>query len=462
MDFAYVTFVNNHPTYINLMKSTIKSVELFSQYPIIVYCVDIPTDLNPFVASSKCILRHISHSCIDYKNIYYMKPYVIVDAIQQGLHSGYYIESDDLLTPHGDSVKTLADALQNYPISPIHPGDATISPDFMAKLDVHQKTQHYIHGHVLFRDGNLPFLQEWLANCLISAGEHWDESVLNCMYWKHGLTNHHLPIIDPWYQTFYQEPASMNSVVTFHGCKNPDEHATVLQKMLDLFYQENKVTVIVPTYNRFTYLMNTIQSIQAQTYPSVEIIVVNDASTQPEYKEYAWPGVKIIHLETNTKAIFGYACAAHVRNQGIQAATGKYIAFCDDDDSWFPQKLELQLKAMRQTGCQMSNADGLVGHGPFKTDDNNNYLYSSLFKQIKQLPAIWDLNFMRSTNYMLTSSVMIEKTLLDKINNLKTLKNADEDYDCWLRTLEHTNSAYVNAICVYYDTKHGDGRNYEL
>ena len=78
MDFAYVTFVNKNETYINLMKSTIKSVEVFSRYPIIVYCVDIPTETNPFIASERCILRNISISCIEHKNIYYMKKNALI------------------------------------------------------------------------------------------------------------------------------------------------------------------------------------------------------------------------------------------------------------------------------------------------------------------------------------------------------------------------------------------------
>ena len=459
MDFAYVTFVNNNETYMNLMKSTIKSVEAFSRYPIIVYCVDIPTETNPFIETERCILRNISISCIDNKNIYYMKPYVIVDSIEQGLKSGYYIESDDLLTPNGDSIVPFTKNLVDYPISPIHPDDVSISEAFMQNIQVTQKTQHYIHGHVLFTASNLPFMREWLANCMRSVGEHWDESVLNCMYWKYGLTNHYLEIIDPWYQVFYQEPEIIKRVITLHGCKNPDEHATILEKMIAI---DEKVSVVIPTYNRFSYLQNAIQTIRNQTYKNIEIIVVNDCSTQREYYEYDWQAdIKIIHLDKNTKSLFGYACAGYVRSQGIQrATTGRYIAFCDDDDSWFPQKIELQIKAMKETGCKMSSTDAIVGHGVF-SENNKNTLYSSFFSDMK-LPHIWTLEMMKKGNYIITSSVVIEKTILTQINNFNNVKNALEDYDCWLRALEHTNSVYVRDVCVYYDMAHGDGRHYDL
>ena len=61
---------------------------------------------------------------------------------------------------------------------------------------------------------------------------------------------------------------------------------------------------------------------------------------------------------------------------------------------------------------------------------------------------------------MICSSVVIEKEILDKINNMTCVKNGQEDYDCWLRALQHTNSAYVKHVCFYYDAGHGDRQNY--
>jgi glycosyltransferase involved in cell wall biosynthesis len=230
----------------------------------------------------------------------------------------------------------------------------------------------------------------------------------------------------------------------------------------------NLVSVIIPTYNRFTYLMNTISSIQNQTYKNIEIIVVNDCSTQKEYYEYEWKNIIIIHLPQNSKKLFGYACAGYVRNQGIQKATGKYIAFCDDDDIWFPNKLELQINAMKNTNCKMSSTDGFIGHGIY--DKNKNYKkylsehYYNILKQIYKneelLPDIWTLKFLKIYNCVICSSVVIEKEILDKIENFKNIKNGREDYDCWLRALKYCNCVYVKEPCFYYDSGHGDGQNY--
>ena len=95
----------------------------------------------------------------------------------------------------------------------------------------------------------------------------------------------------------------------------------------------DKVSVIIPTYNRFKYLLNTIKSVKDQTYPNIEIIVVNDKSIEKEYYDYDWSNnnIKIIHLQKNSKEIFGYACAGFVRNRGIEISSGKYIAFCESE-----------------------------------------------------------------------------------------------------------------------------------
>jgi teichuronic acid biosynthesis glycosyltransferase TuaG len=61
----------------------------------------------------------------------------------------------------------------------------------------------------------------------------------------------------------------------------------------------SKVSVVIPTFNRFKYLLNTIKSIKKQTHTNIEIIVVNDCSSEKEYYEYNWKdeNINIIHLK---------------------------------------------------------------------------------------------------------------------------------------------------------------------
>jgi len=235
------------------------------------------------------------------------------------------------------------------------------------------------------------------------------------------------------------------------------------------------VSVIIPTYNRFKYLLNTIKSVKEQTYSNIEIIVVNDCSTQKEYYNYNWEinKIKIIHLENNSKTIFGYGCVGFVRNKGIDLSSGKYIAFCDDDDIWFPEKIEKQIKAMSDTGCRMSSTDGLIGEGIYnpKTlyQKYNATYYFNILQNIyknkgsnlldKGFPKIWNLDFLKIHNCIICSSVLIEKEILNKINGMP-LERRGQDYICWLKSLEYTDNVYIEDICFYYNNNHGDGQNH--
>jgi len=237
-----------------------------------------------------------------------------------------------------------------------------------------------------------------------------------------------------------------------------------------------RVSVIIPTFNRFKYLLNTIESVKKQTYSNLEIIVINDNSTQKEYYNYDWNAnnIIIIHLDQNSKQKFGYACAGYVRNKGIERSTGKYIAFCDDDDIWFPKKLELQINAMKKSGCKMSSTDGLIGHGMYdKNKRYKKYIAEHHYKTLQNIykkrgsnllengfPQIWTFDFLKIHNCVICSSVVMERDILNKINNFKNMKPPGEDYNCWCRALQHTNSIYLTDVCFYYDCGHGDGQNY--
>ena len=236
----------------------------------------------------------------------------------------------------------------------------------------------------------------------------------------------------------------------------------------------DKISVIIPTFNRFKYLLNAIDSAKKQTYKNIEIIVVNDCSSDKEYYNYDFgKDVIVIHLEKNSKSIFGFVCANYVRNQGINVSTGDYIAFLDDDDIWFPNKIELQINKMKETKCEMSCTDGLIGNGMY--DETKNYKiynrqhYFSIIKDIYRnagsnaldngFPFMWDLNFLKIHNCVVASSAIVSKKILLENNCVKHEPNqTGDDYRIWLRALEHTNCVYVKDISFYYDLGHGDGQ----
>ena len=101
------------------------------------------------------------------------------------------------------------------------------------------------------------------------------------------------------------------------------------------------VSAIITTHNRKELLIKAIQSVRNQTYSNIEIIVVDDGSTdgtKQNVEEAAKQGA-LIYLY-NTDAPGGN----HARNIGIRQANGKYLAFLDDDDEWLPVKIEKQVR----------------------------------------------------------------------------------------------------------------------
>ena len=71
--------------------------------------------------------------------------------------------------------------------------------------------------------------------------------------------------------------------------------------------------------------------------------------------------------------MFGHASAGYVRTIGMKEAKGEYIAFLDDDDIWFPTKLEKQISAMDRTNCGMSSTEGLIGKKNERYNENKRY-----------------------------------------------------------------------------------------
>ena len=104
------------------------------------------------------------------------------------------------------------------------------------------------------------------------------------------------------------------------------------------------VSVVIPLYNAEKYIEETIQSILDQTYKEIEIVIVDDGSTDQSpaiVKELGekYPGkVRYVHQSNQGVSV--------ARNTGIENATGEYIAFLDSDDLWHPTKLEKQVKSM--------------------------------------------------------------------------------------------------------------------
>ena len=230
------------------------------------------------------------------------------------------------------------------------------------------------------------------------------------------------------------------------------------------------VSVVIPTYNRYKYLLRAIDSIRKQTYlnegGNIEIIVVNDKSTDKQYYDMKEEeNLKIIHLEKNTKELFGYACAGYGRTIGVNNSNGKYIAFLDDDDWWVPEKIEKQVKVLEENkDIKFCCTDGFSWKNGgiaciYNKEGHWEYLKNKM-KLDTSFPSVWTKDFLQIHNTVVTSSVMCTKELLTIIKGFNIIKNGQEDYDCWLRCLDNTNAYYIDDPLFFYDTHHGDGQNY--
>tara|TARA_B100001540_G_scaffold154366_2_gene136586 strand:+ start:3279 stop:4055 length:777 start_codon:yes stop_codon:yes gene_type:complete len=253
------------------------------------------------------------------------------------------------------------------------------------------------------------------------------------------------------------------------------------------------VSVVIPSFNRFKYLKNAVESVMNQTYKEFEIIVINDGSTEEEYYQNKLPkNVKIIDLDVNrseisldqeSNAIINKNSGrkqgrgdGSIRNYGIEAANGEYIAFLDDDDVWLENKLEIQLNNMLDKNMLFSSTEGYFGNGVY--DSSKKYpLYNSekFYKKIKKkykgtklfkkgFPEIWDFEFISVHNCIIHSSAVVERELINSIGGYRAILGGEYgsvvDHDLWLGLLRLTNHLYVDEPLVYYDGNHGDGKDY--
>lgn len=118
------------------------------------------------------------------------------------------------------------------------------------------------------------------------------------------------------------------------------------------------VSIIMPTYNASKYVACSIDSILSQTYKNIELLITDDCSTdgtQDILKEYALKDARIKVFLQKTNMGSGYA-----RNNSIKESKGRYIAFCDSDDRWFPDKLEKQISFMKKKNCCFSFSSYIV------------------------------------------------------------------------------------------------------
>ena len=236
------------------------------------------------------------------------------------------------------------------------------------------------------------------------------------------------------------------------------------------------VSVIIPSFNRIDFLIEAIRSVLEQTYNNLEIIVINDGSDEDGYLNHKYlDSIKQINLDKNQKKIHGYGPGS-IRNFGIDVANGEWLAFLDDDDIWFKNKIEVQINSILKSGDGFCSTDALIGkgryseHAQYKSFLNSFYYkknkkllyrnyFISKFKKLKY-PQKFTKEFLTTLNPIITSSVLINRDLVLKLNGFRNLPYA-ADYDLWRAALQFTDCLFLNEPLIYYDNSHGYGREYD-
>ncbi len=195
----------------------------------------------------------------------------------------------------------------------------------------------------------------------------------------------------------------------------------------------NKVSVIIPTYNRSEYVLEAIHSVVDQNYEPIEIIVIDDGSTDNTKEKLASLAergvIRYIYQENQGRSA--------ARNKGISSATGDYLAFLDSDDLFEPDKLVKQLEFFSR-----HPEVGLVHGGYVKFDTLNNDLgYRNPFWFsgwiYPKILLIW-------YTLLATPTVMVPKRVLDEVGGFDESLFIAEDLDLWRRIARKHPFGYIN------------------
>lgn len=194
-----------------------------------------------------------------------------------------------------------------------------------------------------------------------------------------------------------------------------------------------KVTVIIPTHNRAHVIRRALHSVLHQTYGNLEVIVVDDASTDNTGETVASSqDPRIIYLRHETRK-----GASAARNTGIRAASGDFIAFQDSDDEWLNQKLEKQMAVL----LQASDDVGLVYSG-FLRFEGKRATYCPSKRVKKKSGRI--LSTLLDGNFVTTQAVVVRKECLAKAGLFDEKLPRLQDWELFIRVAEYYEFACID------------------
>ncbi|RZL68823.1 MAG: glycosyltransferase family 2 protein [Pedobacter sp.] len=187
-----------------------------------------------------------------------------------------------------------------------------------------------------------------------------------------------------------------------------------------------KISVIIPVYNSEETILTCLESVLAQTYSVMEIIIINDGSTDNTLSVLQnfidSCGFKNIVLLNKVNS--GPSAS---RNLGVRTAKGDWVAFLDSDDFWHHKKMEIQVQNILATGV------GFCGTAYHKriSDPNESWLI--------------DFRTLCKRNYFSTPTVLVKRKIIENISFDETQKHS-EDYMVWLLISCEHECLYINEV----------------
>ena len=194
-----------------------------------------------------------------------------------------------------------------------------------------------------------------------------------------------------------------------------------------------KITAIIPIHNSSKHIKQCIESVLNQTYKNIELILIDDASTDNSVelvKNIKDNRIKLIELKENSGA-------AVARNKGIEEATGDYICFLDSDDYWLPNKLERQIKFIEENNYTFIYA----GYDYFKNGK----------RKKAKVPKSMNYNQLLKNHAIFTSTVMLNMTHLKKEDIYMPNLRRGQDYGAWWKKIKKGITAYgiTETLAIY-------------
>lgn len=196
-----------------------------------------------------------------------------------------------------------------------------------------------------------------------------------------------------------------------------------------------KVTVIIPFYN-CSYVQQAVESALAQTYPEMEVIVVDDGST--EHMGLLNPYIDRIRY---IRKINGGTASA--LNAGIREAKGDYIAWLSSDDYYLPNKTARQISFMLERGAWISSTNfNFVNDLNVILMEAPNFSFSSNVELLDRLKMECPIN---------GCTIMMKRQLLEKVGLFNEMIKYTHDYDMWCRVvIAGYEFHYLHDILLHY------------